>query len=460
MALNPVEGCTIFIALCFIAAVVEVWLSRIRQGNSTFFNTLFASVAQETLIVGLMTLLLTFVGTLGQLSPLWVALLHYDVVSLMLMVICFVVIVSLVVVALRIQLNQWKRFEGARMDQDPLHSTKEDIYTKCRDKFRETLREKGISYPPQLLFTMYVERRYHTVLALVADLDWKAWFVLAAFVAINGVRQQIIIGSAVEGSATELTSQQGYIDLFSFIVICGFAPVMVFLLLHSSLERRVQKFGAKPLMRQHERELVAHMAQPSKDLFFEDVGVTAQVFQFIILLFEWYLAFFILILSNSAWNLMGALALVVYAAALIPLGIFLAVFPWTVLMVTLMSSIGEDVNEEVVEELAEELRQQYSRAHTVTELGKLLEAHQRAAVSSVGVATVRVQDEWNGPPITLHSSVPAKLAAHLTETNPAELQNVTRRNLVEHAPPETVRRRAQRALFNPVLPEDYVLPGE
>ena len=467
MALNPVEGCTIFVSLCFLAAVIEIVLADMRMGNSTFFNTIFASVAQETLIVGLMTLLLNLVATLGQLSALWVAMLQYAVVSLLFMVISFVVIVSVVSVALRLQLNVWKNFEGARMDQDPRHNAKEGLYTKFRDKFRETLHQKEISFPQQLLFTSYVGRRHHHVLALVADLDWKAWLVLAAFVAINGVRQQIVIGNSVGTKIVTLTTQQNYIDLFSYILCCGYAPVMVFLLLHSSLESRAQKFGMKPLMRQHERELVGHMAKPTVDLFFGETVTTAQVFQLIILILEWYLAFFILVFANGSWSLLGPLALVVYIAALVPLCIFVAVFPWTILLVTLMCNVGTDLDEDDVEDLIEELRQQQSRAHSTTELARLLHGGDDKARSAAAAATGgggllasqnTVRDEWNGAPITLHSS--ATIATQLDETNPVELKNTTRRNLEERDPPETVRRRELRALFNPVLPEDYVLPGE
>ncbi len=410
---NPVEGCTIFVSAVFVASVVEWLLDFFRTIDSPSFHLIFESVTQETLLVGIMTLVLIFVLSLNLLVSKWEVMLNYAVMSLLLMVVCFVIIVSLVVIIMRIQLNRWRDFEAARMDVDPLLSSREALYKKCRDRFRESVVSMDASFSKEVLFAEYLKRVHRFVLARVADLSWKSWACLGLLIVINGVRSRFTTGFS-GGSTDGLTSQQRLANVLSYIGFVGWGTLLLYLGLHLRLASQLEKFAEEPAAKQTPDGL--EIKKPSELLFFGSMETTSHILQCTLLFMEWYLAVFALGMVFESWRSFGYSALGLYVFAIIPPIVYVLMLPWTLTVVTILASLGQDLN-------VDEANQCYEEILDIRSAGARKEK-QRSATEFV-----QRPDEYNGAQlVTLHAT--AENAPALDTQSPALLQDAKHVNKI------------------------------
>eukprot|EP00656_Telonema_subtile_P019496 TRINITY_DN20733_c0_g1_i1.p1 TRINITY_DN20733_c0_g1~~TRINITY_DN20733_c0_g1_i1.p1 ORF type:complete len:494 (+),score=45.27 TRINITY_DN20733_c0_g1_i1:106-1587(+) len=240
--------------------------------------------------------------------------------------------------------------------RDSLLTVREQIYKESEEYFRATvkyhnLRVEGVD---QVLYSEYLYRRSAFVIAEVFDLSWKNWLVLAVFVIVNGVRTRIALGDEATKSTSSLVTH--YV---TYIIIIVFLPMAIYAGLHVTLRMRLSKVISKPVVdpnrRRDPRHNVTEEATPSRYLFFSDLGITTSVFQSIILMVEWYLAYFTLNMVGTGFNQLGPLTAVFVVLAVGPVVVFCWMFPWTVIVVTMLDNLGTDLKEELVVELADAL---------------------------------------------------------------------------------------------------------
>lgn len=245
-------------------------------------------------------------------------------------------------------------------------SSREKIFTRCRDLWMETIIRKRLLNRQQsgsgataadirdddhMVFTDYVWKLMPTIMSLQADLGWKAWLVLALFVVVDGVRAVIVLGDNNTVTTEVLLTSVG-----SFVFLGGLLPLICFLLLMFRVQSGVDRFSRKPLMRQHEREARPTMAGSRHELFFGELEASITIFQMILLVFEWYAAFFYLNFSQPIVDEYGSVAFLFFLGALVPVVIYLTQMPWTLTMLAILSGIGSDLDVEAIQSMKDDLR--------------------------------------------------------------------------------------------------------
>src|SRR5262249_48778371 len=125
VVLFPVEGTAIFALVTLVASVLEFFIDYFRSFEDEYVQLIYGSVSEETIVCSLLTMMMIFVKSLGTLQPKWILMLNYAVLSLFFMVVFFLLIIGSVVVALHVQMKNWRYFEGTRIDADQKLSAKE-----------------------------------------------------------------------------------------------------------------------------------------------------------------------------------------------------------------------------------------------------------------------------------------------------------------------------------------------
>ena len=412
---NPVEGSTIFVTAVLVASVVEWLIDYLRAIESDSFQLVFESVREETLIVGVMTLLLIFVLSLGLLRTKWVIMLNYAVMSLLLMVVFFVIIISSMVIVLRIQLNKWQEFERVRMDADPLLSSKELTFKQCRDRFRESVVAMDAKFNIDVLFSEYLKRVQRFTVARIADLSWKSWACLGLLIIINGVRSRFTTGFT-GGEDSELTRNQRLANVASYIGFVGYGTLLFYFILHLRLSRQLTAFASEPAAEKKKYVEGFDIKSSSKLLFFGSLETTAQILQSTILFMEWYMAVFALGMVFESWREFKYTAFALYIAAIIPPVVFVGMIPWTLTIVAILSALGTDLKIEDANACFDELDE--VRGGGVSKTKEKSVAHQ-----------VR-NDEYNGAEmVTLHASAKNP---NLDNQTPLLIQDARHVNAPEH----------------------------
>ena len=354
--LNPVEGTTLFMMVIILGAAAEIAFDKLKGINDHGFHTVFGSIVEETMLCGIMSMVLIFVTSLGKLSSSWLNIINNSVLTLLIMAVYFALLAFGVLKLVKRMMGVFREFESSRMGVDPLLSVREQIYKESEEYFRETvsyhkLKVDGVK---EILYADYLHNRSAHVVAQVFDLSWKNWLVLAVFVIVNGVRSRIALGTDSERSTGSLVAHY-----MSYIIIIGFLPISIYAGLHVTLRMRLSKVIGKPVVdpsrRRDPRHNITEEATPSRYLFFGDLGITTSVFQSIILMIEWYLAYFTLNMIGTGFHQLGPLTALFLVLSISPLLVFAWLFPWTVVIVTMLDNLGTDLKEDVVIELANTL---------------------------------------------------------------------------------------------------------
>ena len=333
--MNPVESTTILMVIIVVGALYELAFEYLKRRPSKFFHTVFESIVEESMLVGILAMVLIFVSSVASLSLIWRQMISNTVLVLLVMVLFFVAFsVATIFWALRV-LKSAKTFERSRMDVDPLLSPTEQLVKECRDFFKKSITLHGLNDVAfgDVLFTDYIRERSADTLKLFFDLSWKSWGVLGFFIAGNVIRVRSVVTSDDERTPNGIAMNVG-----TFVAIMGLVPLAMHLLLHYAMRARLVSMVKK----QDSVEQID--VNPRLRLFFSSLDVTASVVSAAILLFEWYLSFFFINLVGLAVNEFGALSIVIIVASLIPPGISLYLLPWTVMYITIMCSVGRSVD--------------------------------------------------------------------------------------------------------------------
>lgn len=396
--LYPVEGTAIFVAVVLSAAVVEYVIDVLMAIENDYFQKVYSSVREETIVCSILTMLMIFAKSVGTLQPKWVLMLNYAVLGLFFMVLFFVVIIGGSVMSLRLEVSKWRRFEGTRIDADPMLSYKEIIFKACRDRFRESLALHDVKSSNDVMFTDYMQRMQRFTVAAITDLSWKSWLALAVMVIINGVRSRITTGS--QTGVARLSRADRTINVSTYIGVVGYGTLLIYMVVHFMLQMRLRSF-AQASITSKDADGNVEVSSSQARLFFSRFATTSHIFQCTVLVLEWYLSVFALGMAYEISQEYGYLAILIFASAVLPMFIFVWMFPWTITMITILNGLGADLDVEEAEATVQAATLEEEQAKNTTGVADA-QAEQEALARGAA-------DEWQGEYISLHETAGDKM---------------------------------------------------
>jgi hypothetical protein len=419
----PIEATAVFFLALILASTVEFFIDFLGDIESEYFQVIFSSIKQEMLVCSLLTMLIIFAKSLGAFSAKWSLMLNYAVLTLFFMILFMIVIVVSVVISLTVEMNRWKYFEGTRIDADPQLTDKEELFRTCRERFRESLRAKGMTPRDGLMFSDYLLRVERHTMKAVTDLGWRCWTGLAVLILMNGVRSRITAPNDVNA---QLRQSDYTINLVSYIVMVGFGTLAFFLILHFVVQSRLRAFVSEPAAKLAPNGTKWIVVTASEFLFFGSMDTTAQLFQTVIVVLEFYFSVFVLAMIYDAFRIFGGAGIVFVIVAVVPLVVFVLMFPWTITMITMLQFLGDGLDVTEAHDLLDALEEQERRNNTLT-----LAENEGLGEKKVEIkASLGINDEWTGAPVSLHEN--STQAATLDTSAPTvEVKTFAHPNAVE-----------------------------
>ncbi|CUG88558.1 membrane-associated protein, putative [Bodo saltans] len=111
----PWETVTVLVLLFLFAVVLEYGLATLKDQEGTYTRIVAASVLQETLIIGLVSMFLLGLLTVVGIQPLYVLCVRSTSAGLILMVFVFIILILLLTAGLVWSRKVWGVFERSRM---------------------------------------------------------------------------------------------------------------------------------------------------------------------------------------------------------------------------------------------------------------------------------------------------------------------------------------------------------
>ena len=357
---NPVESTVVFLIVVTVCATLEYIFTLADEVQNKFFGKIFDTVSEEILIVGLLSLLVTFGSSVIPLTDSWNMMFQWTHVCLLHIGIFFVLTLLLILLLVVTQNASFRKFEASRINLSTFDlAGRERLYKLAFLNFRSSCSAFGIHDELQYAeYLLHFERR--NVIKL-GNLTWKSWLALSIVIVINALRTR------APALVPALQSNQDTINVASYIGVVGYGTLGMFLSFHLTLQRRlrlyldkqaaadVRKFGglqdsssaaAKPLLS------IAELDDPQAFLLWQTLDSTIAILQIVFLFFVWYMAIFSLNMLYITFSLPNVyLTIIFVAAALLPLVLFFILVPWTLTMVACLSSSGTCVNRPLVSKL-------------------------------------------------------------------------------------------------------------
>lgn len=411
----PVEGTSIFFFIVLLSAAFEFLIDYLSDIESEYFQAIVSSIKQEMLVCSLIGMLIIGAKSFGALSERWNLMLNYSILTFFFMIIFMIIIVLSIVLSLRVEMAKWKFFEGTDIDVPHAKLTaKQELFKQCRERFRESLLAKDVKQVEKILFSDYLLAVQTRSMKAITDLGWKCWSGLAAVILLNGMRAR---GTAPQGTTATLTDQDWLNNITSYIFTVGCITMIIFLVLHFVIQSRVRTFAQSQAARKAPDGSWI-VVDASDFLFFGSLESTAGIFQTVILVLEWYFAVYVLAMAADSFKVFGWGGLGFIVIAIIPLIVFATVFPWTVVMITMLSFLGTGIDEKEATSLVEHADEQTKHNSQLTQAHED-EQNRKKTDFRAGMG---INDEWGGDhvqTVTLHSSSSTdKHAANLDTTVP------------------------------------------
>jgi hypothetical protein len=360
----PVEATTTFLFVILISAILEFGIDYAADVDNKYFQVMFEALNQEIMIVGVMILAMSFTQTLYDFPARWVLIFQWSMMCLFFMVLFFVLLIIGVLGAVTKSTKWWLKFETEKMDSGGQLSARELQYKLAFNKFQAALTAFGYDASQGIRFSEYLSKLQRRNIVSLTDLTWVCWVCLATLVILNtlraeGTRQVSQIGD--ENIEDDMTKNQRLLNYMSFIVFIGYGTLLLYFVIHRTLNKRLDKFlrpkshrqneGERPLMGE-EGGAADELEDPKSLLFRRSREATMEVLQVIILAIEWYTSVFFLSFSNEIVKFLGVgVAIPLFLFALLPAVIFVFFLPWTLGVITMLSSLGNNLDDDIVRHL-------------------------------------------------------------------------------------------------------------
>jgi hypothetical protein len=382
---NPIQLGSAFAAAFVVCAIVEKMYATAGEVSNTFFRALFPAVSEEVLVLGTLSLCLTLgtslIPNLADYQD-WAIMCDWAQACLLFMAVTFVVIVSAIAGIFNKTIQRFDKFETQRLGTRGLDvDDREQLFTLAVNKFKFSLRACGFDKP--VFLARYLRPIGERNVVSVANLTWKVWLALSGMVVLNALRTKLV-DAAVGGD--------GVLNVASFIIVCGYGPLLLYIQVHRQLVRRCGQYleigaaeaatvaasmdpnngalsavGLSSAGRNVNDAAAAFVVSradlddPTAFLVWQSLPTTILILQVSFFFLVWFGAVFFLSMMYRVFTFNIGLALLFFVAAVAPLVIYCMMCPWTFIIVAILSSLGTCLNEgrvrRVQRERADELNQ-------------------------------------------------------------------------------------------------------
>lgn len=353
---SPIESSTIFLLIVVVSASIEYLFGIAREVDSDFFRQMFGAITEEVLVVGVLSLLLTFVSSLiSSLPSQWELMFKWAHICLFFMATIFIVVVCGVLVASLSQHKAWKKFELSRMKVAESFDGREQKFKLSWEKFCVALRAYG--YDTQVSFASYVFRSERLNLVALTNLTWKSWLALSVLVVLNALRTKLIPTTHnPDDPAQVLSDNDALLNIIAFLLLCGLGILIVFFYIHFTLQQRFRQYLMLTITKHGDPSapLVVRktdLDDPQSFLLFQSLPSTIAALQMLLVCLVWYLSVFFLNLMYTTFSYNFGLTIVIIVAAISPAIVFVAFIPWTITTVSILSTLGTNLQEAYIAEL-------------------------------------------------------------------------------------------------------------
>jgi len=330
MLKNPVDTCVIFIVVIALCAGIEMSIQHLSNVQNKYFRVIFGAFLEEVMIVGVLSLLLLF-GTsiIPGISDRWMTIFRWMVMCLFFMALFFALIVISMYVRGQFAIKAHRLFEETRQGSDIMFSWNEKRYIDVCKRFKASAAYVSIKNIESLRFADYLAKMQRHNVVQITDLSWKSWAWLSVLVVINVFRSKLTAPNQNVIDVDTMTEFELVKAVWSYILVIGYGTVLLFLILHYTIQQRLVRYlseeplpgmGTEPVRKtesaastglntgaadkaaqpKSEREVLVEMLEdPSKNLLMGSIERTLEFIQIVIMWLEWYLSVFALGMVSS-----------------------------------------------------------------------------------------------------------------------------------------------------------------
>lgn len=366
---NPIQLGSAFASAFIVCAIVEKLYATANDVSNNFFKVLFPAVSEEVLVLGTLSLFLTFFSSLvPNLSRYeeWAVMCDWAQASLLFMAVMFVVVVSAIAVIWNKTLGRFEKFETQRLGTRGIEvDEREQLFTLAVNKFKHAMRAYGYQKP--VFLSRYLRPIGEAIVVKVANLSWKTWLALSGMVVLNALRTKIV---------DVIIGGDGILNVATFIIVCGYGPLLLYQWVHRRLTQRCEQFlqlGAAEAatiaasMDPNNGALSAvglssagrdvgdaaaamstsrmDLEDPTAFLVWQSHATTITILQIAFFYLVWFSSVFFLSMMYQVFTFNVGLALFFFVLAISPMTIYCMQCPSTFIIVALLSSLGTCLDE-------------------------------------------------------------------------------------------------------------------
>lgn len=370
---NPLESSSILLVVVLLCACMEYLFTLAGEIKGKFFHEMFDTISEEILVVGVLSLLLSFGSSIpDSIPPSWCIMLQWTHVCLLFMGIFFVLmLVSMVLVMYR-QHATYRKFEINRISNKAFELNASELtYKHAYQHFRLCCKAYGIQEDLELVcFSDYVLKTEKEHLVIIGDLTWRSWLGLTVMVIINASRTRI------PALVDALGDHKDTVDIATYIFFMGMLPMLMFIKISTTLSTRLSQFldkrGVTSSVSGRERETLlddpllgggggdatgneggsgprirpSDLEDPRSFLLWQTPETTLAILQMLFLAVVWYGAVFCLNMLYITFTLPSIyLTLLFIISCFVPVVVIALFLPKTLFMVALLSALGSCFNE-------------------------------------------------------------------------------------------------------------------
>ena len=239
---NPIESAAVFLAVVIMAACIEYLFGLSHEIQSKFYRSVFDTVSEEVLVLGSLSLLLTFGTSFAPtLSASWAVMIQWAHVCLLFMGIMFVILI-LILVALMITSNsKWKKFELTRLGTAEQLEGRELKFKQSLDQFIVACSANGCR--TDVSFSDYLLKAEKKNIITLGDLTWKSWLALSVVVILNALRTKLNPTTPSETDPNKVLDEtDSMVNTGAYIALVGYGTLLVYIVVHMLLQQRIRQY--------------------------------------------------------------------------------------------------------------------------------------------------------------------------------------------------------------------------
>lgn len=359
---NPIESSSIFLIVVVVCASIEYLFALGEEIDSKFFREMFSTMSEEVLVIGVLSLMLTFGSSVIPTLPLqWAVMFDWAHICLLFMGLMLVGLICLVSLNVFSHNKAWAKFETNKITYSgDTHSSREQRFKMAYEKFHIALKAHG--YGTDIPFAEYVLRGEKRNLIALGNLSWKSWLALSTIVVLNAMRTRAVPQHPSQTDPNDLLNEtDNLINIAMYIGVCGYGTLALFLAIHLRLQLRFRQYlmlttggneGQRPGgLDEPLAPTINDLDDPQSFLLWQSETQSMAMVQAVLMFLVWYMAVFGLNMMYRTFTFNVGFTILILGAAIAPLVTFLAMVPWTLTTIAILSSLGTSLNEEWVKSI-------------------------------------------------------------------------------------------------------------